>query len=487
MFEGFKVRTLRKKIELETLQKVYAITEATTKDALRDRDEDAWSLIGGSDARKLDVTDQDEMRESAQRLYVKNPHARNIIRLFEKYIAGRGFKIDPGSEDEQLIAYWDNFWKRNKMFKRAKEIVRRAMRDGEVFVRFFIDGVDPVIRFMNAKDIRNPRDQPVKNSMNGIETNPEDIEDVTGYWYRSTLIPAEEVLHLKILVDSDVLRGRSLLEVIMPFLSMYYKWLNTRMKLSQLRSTVALVKKVTGSKVQAANIVSDQNTANSSAPDDSKYTKAPEGVSVITTNQGVDYDFKSPQLDAADVHHDGRAVLLAIAAGVGLPEFMVTSDASNANYASTMVSEGPAVMEFEDWQDIFSMFFQEIYEKVILTGIDQSEIPDYEIATVPVVNDEGVITEVEIVREMPTDCTITYPDIAVRDVEGETKSLILQNNQGWTSGHTASAELGRDYDVEQELLIEEMEDEADEMVSRDDPENEDDNHNVPEPDEGDKE
>jgi len=32
-----------------------------------------------------------------------------------------------------------------------------------------------------------------------------------------------------------------------------------------------------------------------------------------------------------------------------------------------------------------------------------------------------------------------------------------------------------------------MEDEADEMVSRDDPENEDDNHNVPEPDEGDKE
>ena len=161
MFEGFKVRTLRKKIELETLQKVYAITEATTKDALRDRDEDAWSLIGGSDARKLDVTDQDEMRESAQRLYVKNPHARNIIRLFEKYIAGRGFKIDPGSEDEQLIAYWDNFWKRNKMFKRAKEIVRRAMRDGEVFVRFFIDGVDPVIRFMNAKDIRNPRDQPV--------------------------------------------------------------------------------------------------------------------------------------------------------------------------------------------------------------------------------------------------------------------------------------------------------------------------------------
>jgi len=58
----------------------------------------------------------------------------------------------------------------------------------------------------------------------------------------------------------------------------------------------------------------------------------------------------------------------------------------------------------------------------------------------------------------------------------ETQALILQNNQGWASGHTASAELGRDYDVEQELLLEEMEDEADEIVSRDDPENEDDDH-----------
>ena len=116
MFEGFKIRTLEKKIKLETLMKVEAaITEATTKDALRDPDEGAWSLIGGEQIRGLESGDQATMRDQAQTMYFRNPHARNIVRLFEKYIAGRGFKIEPQSEDETLVEYWENFLKVNKM------------------------------------------------------------------------------------------------------------------------------------------------------------------------------------------------------------------------------------------------------------------------------------------------------------------------------------------------------------------------------------
>ena len=33
-----------------------------------------------------------------------------------------------------------------------------------------------------------------------------------------------------------------------------------------------------------------------------------------------------------------------------MPEFMFTSDASNANYSSTLVAEGPAVKMFERLQ-----------------------------------------------------------------------------------------------------------------------------------------
>ena len=471
MFEGLKIRAVENRLKLAALIKIEQFAEATTKDALRDTDEDGWSLIGGAEIRGLEAVDQTTMREQAQTMYYKNPHARNIVRLFEKYIVGKGFKINPKSEDESLIAYWENFLAVNDMKKRAKEIVRRTIRDGEVFIRWFLDGLTPVIRFMNAADVKTPLKEQDTNEHQGIQTNPQDIEDVTGYWYNNELIPAEEVTHLKILVDSDVVRGRSLLEVIMPFLSMYYKWLNTRMKLSMLRSTVALIKKVTGTRTQAANIVSDQNTNISKAPDSSSYTKAPEGVSVITTNQGVDYDFKTPNLQAADVHHDGRAVLLAVAAGCGLPEFMVTSDASNANYASTMVAEGPAVMEFEDWQETFAILFNEIFERVILQGIAVNEIPPVELITVPVVDEAGIITQVDMVVDISTEALITFPDLAVRDMEKETKSLILQNGQGWVSDHTATAELGRDYDVERELIREELEDEDAELIDREDPEN----------------
>ncbi len=42
-----------------------------------------------------------------------------------------------------------------------------------------------------------------------------------------------------------------------------------------------------------------------------------------------------------------QAELRAIAARLVMPEFMLTSDASNASYASTMVAEGPAVRMFQ--------------------------------------------------------------------------------------------------------------------------------------------
>ena len=45
-----------------------------------------------------------------------------------------------------------------------------------------------------------------------------------------------------------------------------------------------------------------------------------------------------------------QAELRAIAARLVMPEFMFTSDASNANFASTMVAEGPAMKMFERLQ-----------------------------------------------------------------------------------------------------------------------------------------
>jgi len=111
---------------------------------------------------------------------------------------------------------------------------------------------------------------------------------------------------------------------------------------------------------------------------------------------------------------------------------------------------------------------------LVLEGIRVNEIPAMELITVPMVDEAGTITQVDMVVPVSTESQITFPDLAVRDVEKETRALIVQNDQGIASKHTVSAELGRDYDVEQELIREEMEDEDAEMIDREDPENEDD-------------
>ena len=45
-----------------------------------------------------------------------------------------------------------------------------------------------------------------------------------------------------------------------------------------------------------------------------------------------------------------QAELRAIGSALAMPEYMISGDSSNANYASTMVAEGPAVKTFEELQ-----------------------------------------------------------------------------------------------------------------------------------------
>ena len=68
--------------------------------------------------------------------------------------------------------------------------------------------------------------------------------------------------------------------------------------------------------------------------------------------------------------------MLCTAAGAGLPEFMLTSDAANANYSSTMVAEGPAVKMFQSEQNFFANEFTQIWRWVMREAIAQQLLPD---------------------------------------------------------------------------------------------------------------
>jgi len=452
-----KIRLQQAEIDLTNLSNTKPVTESGNF-VLPEADEADWHLMGKTSEKGLDSTDQETLREQAQKTYYKNTHGRNIIRLFEKYVAGRGFNISPVSSMDAVVDYWKEFWRVNKMALRVKEIVRRGMRDGEDFLRYFEGEKEEMIkvRFMNPDFVQTPTDLKITDEMgnvnDGIETDKEDIENVLGYYYKGDRIPAKEVDHIKILVDSDILRGRSFYEPLLQGLAMYKKWLADRMKLNEQRTVIAVIKKVKGNPTDAANIATKYETSKLLNPDGTTKARAPKNVSVITTNKNVEYELKTPNLQASDVQHDGVALLRDVSAGSGLPEYMVTSDSSNSNYASTLVAEGPAVMEFEDWQDFFGEAFKVMFYRVIESGIRKGKIPKQETLTEQIVSPKGKLADKKITKDTSTECTITFPDLVARDVEKETKALILQRGQEWISDTSAQAKLDLDHDEERELL-----------------------------------
>ena len=358
LFDTIRARRLleRERLSLELLEtKQYreALTTYGTKRlkrSLDDSDEDDWIDLSGYGSRELSEDESQSLREQAAKLYYKNGHARGVIRLFEKYVVGRGFTVMPKDDVEQVRDYWREFWRVNKMERRKKEIVRRGMRDGEVFIRKFRDNGMLVLRFMNPAKVKTPDTVRAENAKHGIKTDPDDIEKVVSYYYKGDEIPADEVIHEKILVDSDVKRGRSFLEILAKYMVMYNKWLTDRMKLNYIRSLIGMHRKVQGTSAKAATLAAGYETTKLTAPDGTGYHRTPEGVSVITTNPGVDYEFKTPNLQASDVQHDGRAILLALSAASGLPEYMVTGDASNANFACE--SEDTEVLTVSGWKGV---------------------------------------------------------------------------------------------------------------------------------------
>ncbi|GAH57387.1 unnamed protein product, partial [marine sediment metagenome] len=131
--------------------------------------------------------------------------------------------------------------------------------------------------------------------------------------------------------------------------------------------------------------------------------------------------------NASDVSEDGRRILLQVAVGAGLAEYMVTGDASNANYASTMVAESPAVRTFQDWQKFFGDWFEKIFKRVMLKVLETGS------------------KEIETVQT-------EFPPLLHRDFKEETEAIGMQRDREIISMQSARGQLGLSHEEEEDRL-----------------------------------
>jgi capsid protein len=434
-----------------------------------------------------------------------------MIGTMVNYIMGRGLSITPKSEDPMIWWIWREFWTatRNRMTLKQFEIIRRSIRDGEVFIQFFDKDEEgkatgkTTIRFIDPLRVRDDPKKVAAGELmqtirNGVNTDPDDIEKVISYTVQDAVdenkfkeVPAEQILHIKINADSDQKRGESFVQVVMRLAKHYEQWLENRIVLNKMRSAIVMIKKIEGTPAEVASLA---NTISNASNTPSGYTKKQQirGGTVITEGPGVTYRMEAPNINASDVKEDGRNIKCAMAAGTNLPEY-VFGDASNANYASTLIAESPFVKAIEWWQIFFEQSFAEIYRRVIQNAVDAGVIE--------APSDEEFLAKLRTVRELgeqeeevppakggstngepdpnqppkpegeeppkdpkdeameelmpngkletPTEvffgCDMTWPEIIHREFKTQVEGLVLARDAGWVSDPTACAAIGYDY------------------------------------------
>ena len=170
-----------------------------------------WNAISGehseSETRSVPFATQrqlTEIRQLSRRLVATNEFAINGIENRTSYVVGVGHHYRasvrkganaPGNLEMEVQHLLDQFMEENSWQSRQQEMVRRMDRDGELFLRFFVDhaGITRV-RFVEPDQVYTPRElaqQPEASF--GIHTQSNDVESVLTYFVDGEPVPAEEI------------------------------------------------------------------------------------------------------------------------------------------------------------------------------------------------------------------------------------------------------------------------------------------------------
>ncbi|MEX0613952.1 MAG: phage portal protein, partial [Pirellulales bacterium] len=330
-----------------------------------------WVPLGGSAGGAARIGDEPfteqvlaELRGQCRRLAAVNEFAINGHENRISYIVGPGHSYHAaickgmdGPEDlaMQVQKLLDRFEQENRWQLRQQEIVRRIDRDGEALLRFFVDAAGMTrIRFIEPEQVTTPAELAGDPSASfGIQTEADDVETVLAYYVDGEPVEARDVQHRRANVDFNVKRGLPLYAPVRKNLRRAERLLRNMSIVAEIQSAIALIRKHRGasrSGIEQFVAAGADTTVSDSLTGRTRHFSQYGPGTILDAPAGMEYDFPARGLDAASFVAVLQAELRAIAARLVMPEFMFTSDASNANYSSTMVAEGPAMKMFERLQ-----------------------------------------------------------------------------------------------------------------------------------------
>ena len=391
------------------------------------------------------------------------------------YILGTGFAYKVVSQDGQKASpeilaavqgvvnevLRDNKW----WINREEQLFERSRRDGEYFVALYHTGGGRVqIRTIEPEQVTEPddpaevaryydlADRPYSWSF-GICTDDDDMEAVHGYHVRwrtaegrdtARFFSVDRMAHCKLNVDNNIKRGISDFYPVYEQLIDAGKLLRNTVKGHAVMSAIAFIRQhavgVTGAQVESMRSGSawsryQQPTRTEGTR--TKYTHHYAPGTIVDVPNGQEY--KAGPLAGQGVGQAAVEVEQAVLRVAGsrwcMPEYMISGDASNAAYASTLAAESPFVKYCQRQQNIYRHHYSDILWKALHIAYAAGRFDSLD------VDWEALQALVNI--------HVDVPIVQSRDRNIETNRLRVLWSDGIISDETRAAEEG--YDLQREI------------------------------------
>jgi hypothetical protein len=339
------------------------------------------------------------------------------------------------------------------------ELFHRTIRDGEVFAEVYNFGGVPKVKIIepdfitepkNPRTIENYYDLVGLNWVFGVATEPNDMNAVYGYYANYgnkqtwEWIPACSMLHIKRNVDRGVKRGISDFYAAFRTIEKAAKLLGNTTEGAAVQACIALIKKHAkgttaenvglGRSGRADAVV--QRTTQTGIVRNDYYQHERPGK--IIDNVGTDIMYGPLGQSSAPVFIEIVQAALRIAgARWQMPEYMISGDASNANYASTLSAGGPFDKATSRRQSFYKSAYSELIWKAFVIFIQNGRLSQFG------------ITDVRELKQLVA-LNIEGEPAAVRDrtVENTINSTLFE--KGILSGETWAGREGLDYEAEKQ-------------------------------------
>lgn len=349
-------------------------------------DNDDGEVQGGQSPYETleDVTSAMNLGDSLSR----TPWGGNAKDNRSYYISDTGHRVTVKPKDEKnpnrdsvlrVEKYLEMWMNENDWQIRQSEVSQRLDRHGEVFdMLYYEDDDDPILRVSFAEPFDLSED--AKSEYQDIEDSEKKFYDSFGVrrtndiqfrptsyfiderWYpdlrfrsRIDRLPDLESAPERLLVQHrkrNVLgsdpRGLTLYWPVREELTWAKRLLANMMRVSSFQAAFGAIRTINaahGADAVRNYLGSVQAGTAGSQPETFDHPAA----SVVTVPSSIKYEF--PETGAGLINHIEVLVQLlrACASGMKLPEFMLTANVSEGNFASTLVSEGPfhKAMRFE--------------------------------------------------------------------------------------------------------------------------------------------